>query len=290
MAGAAPMSSAVTGWSWLVQPTTMRPSRACRSARSLARHRAAITSLEAVIWKPDSRGIPSSGPPRPSTTWRRNRSFMSTARGQVTRRGSSGCLLAELQAVVDQRREQVVRRGDGVQVAGEVQVDRLGRLDRGRAAPGATALHPEHRAQRRLPQRQDGVPAAGAHPHGQGDGHRGLALARGRGGDRRDEDQPTGRLPALECGEVDLRPVRPPADHMLRGDPQLGGDIGHRAQFGHSRSCWHPRVPGVAASGMSVPGGTIVPCPSPPSPARCAAQSMVRGKPREDVRVEQRER
>ncbi len=148
--------------------------------------------------------------------------------------GVQGCLLAELQAVVHQRREQVVGRGDGVEVAGEVQVDRLSRLDRGRAATGAAPLHAEHRAQRGLPQRQDGVASAGAHAHGQGDGHRRLALAGGGRSDGRDEDQPPRRLPALQGGEVHLRPVRPPADHVLRGDPQLGGNIGHRAQFGHS--------------------------------------------------------
>ena len=69
-------------------PTMIRPSRACRSARSEARQRMAITSEATVMSKPSSRGTPWPGPPRPSTRWRSARSFMSTARRHATRRGS----------------------------------------------------------------------------------------------------------------------------------------------------------------------------------------------------------
>ena len=204
--------------------------------------------------------------------------------------GVQRCLLAELQAVVDQRREQVVRRGDGVQVAGEVQVDGLGRLDRGSTPAGAPALHPEHRAQGGLAQGQDRVPSSGPHAHGQGDGHGGLALPRGGGGDRRDEDQSTGRLPALEGREVHLRPVRPPADHMLRGDPQLGGDIGHGAQFGHAVHAGTGGHPVSLRRGCRCPAVRSTPARARLPPPGARRRWCVRGKPQEDVGVEQRER
>ena len=60
--------------------------------------------------------------------------------------------IAPVDVVVDQRREQIVRRGDGVEVAGEVEVDVLHRDDLGVAAAGRAALHAEARAERRLAQ------------------------------------------------------------------------------------------------------------------------------------------
>ena len=50
---------------------------------------------------------------------------MSSTRRNVTARQSSRERRAEVDVVVDERGEQVVRRGDGVDVAGEVQVDAL---------------------------------------------------------------------------------------------------------------------------------------------------------------------
>jgi hypothetical protein len=49
--------------------------------------------------------------------------------------------------VVDQRGEQVVGRADGVQVAGEVQIDALRRFEPAAAATGAAALDAEDRAE-----------------------------------------------------------------------------------------------------------------------------------------------
>jgi hypothetical protein len=45
--------------------------------------------------------------------------------------------------VVDQRGEQIVRRADGMQVAGKVQIDLLHRHDLGVAAAGCPAFHAE---------------------------------------------------------------------------------------------------------------------------------------------------
>ena len=57
IAPSAPISPcAVTGALSKVSAMTMRPSRSCKSARSRARHRIAITSRATVMSKPLSRG------------------------------------------------------------------------------------------------------------------------------------------------------------------------------------------------------------------------------------------
>ena len=82
IAPATPRSSAVTGLPSVVVARTIRPSRARRSNRSVARARTAMTSEPTVMTNSVSRGTPSSRPPRPMTTWRSARSLMSTTRGQ----------------------------------------------------------------------------------------------------------------------------------------------------------------------------------------------------------------
>ena len=52
-------------------------------------------------------------------------------------------LVAPVDMVVHHRGEQVVCRGDGVEVAGEMQVDLVHRHDLGEAAAGCAALHAE---------------------------------------------------------------------------------------------------------------------------------------------------
>jgi hypothetical protein len=51
--------------------------------------------------------------------------------------------IAPVDVVVDQRRQQVVRRPDGMEVAGEMEVDVLHRHDLGIAAAGRAAFHAE---------------------------------------------------------------------------------------------------------------------------------------------------
>ncbi len=60
--------------------------------------------------------------------------------------------IAPVDVIVDQRREQIVRRRDGVEVAGEVEVDVLHRHDLRITAAGGTALHAERRPERGLAQ------------------------------------------------------------------------------------------------------------------------------------------
>ena len=97
--------------------------------------------------------------------------------------------IALLNVVVQHRREQVVRRADGVEVAGEVEVDVLHRHHLRIAAAGGAALDAEHGAQRRLAQRDDDVLADAAQRVAQTDRRGRLALARGGGSDRRHEDE-----------------------------------------------------------------------------------------------------
>ena len=105
------------------------------------------------------------------------------ARLKVMRRGSIPRGVALLNVVVHRRADQVVGRGDGVHVAGEVEVDVLHRHHLGIAAPGGPALHPEHRAQRGFPQGDDAVFAQLLHGLAQPYGGGGLSLPRGGGVD-----------------------------------------------------------------------------------------------------------
>jgi hypothetical protein len=96
--------------------------------------------------------------------------------------------VAPIDVVVDQRCEQVVRRGDGVEVAGEVQVDALHRHHLGLAAAGGAALGAEHRAERGLAQHDHGALADPGERVAEADRRR-LAFARRRRIDRGDEDE-----------------------------------------------------------------------------------------------------
>ena len=110
--------------------------------------------------------------------------------------------VAPVEVVVHQRREQVVGARDGVEVAGEVEVDLLHRRDLGTAAAGGAALHAEagpeaplaqadHRlaAERRLAQAHHRPRADPAQRVAEADHGRRLALA-GRGRvDAGDEDE-----------------------------------------------------------------------------------------------------
>ena len=78
-------------------------------------------------------------------------------------------LIAPIDVIVDHRREQIVRGGDGVEIAGEMQVDRLHRHDLGIAAAGGAALHAEAGAERGLTQGDDALLADMAQRIGEAD-------------------------------------------------------------------------------------------------------------------------
>ena len=130
-------------------PTIIRPSRCSRSSRSVARQNTAITSEATVMSKPSSRGKPLATPPSEDDD------LAQRAVVHVDRPPPGDAPLVEAErvapvdVVVEQRREQVVGAADGVEVAGEVQVDLLHRHDLGVAAAGGAALHAEARARAR---------------------------------------------------------------------------------------------------------------------------------------------
>ena len=126
-----------------------------------------MTSLAAVMSKPDSRGTPCElaaqadhdVPQRP---------VVHVEGALPEDAGGVEVDIAEMEPVVDRGGEQVVRRGDRVEVAGELEVDRVRRLDPAGAAAGRAPLAAEHRAHRRLAQgqrraagRSGAVPAPG---------------------------------------------------------------------------------------------------------------------------------
>ena len=98
-------------------------------------------------------------------------------------------LVPLLDVVVQHGGAQVVGGADGVEVAGEVEVDVLHGHHLGIAAAGGAALHAEHGAQGRLPQGHQRVLAQAPHGVRQAHGGGGLALAGGGGIDGGDQDQ-----------------------------------------------------------------------------------------------------
>ena len=103
-----------------------------------------------------------------------------------------GQAVAVVDVIVQHRGQQVVGQFDGVEIAGEVQIDVLHRHHLGVAAPRRTALHAETGAQRRLAQADAGLLADPVQGVAQADAGRGLAFAGGRGRDRGDQHQLAG--------------------------------------------------------------------------------------------------
>ncbi len=183
MGPTAPRSAARTGSPVRVLPMTMAERRRRRSSRLSASERMAMISLAAVMTKPEGRLLSSrcflSGATTPVTTWRRARSFMSRVRGQGDGLGIEVELVAVEEVRVDEGGEQVVGRGDGVEVAVEVEVDLVGGLDLAASAAGGAALHAEDRAERGLARGDEGALADALEALDEADGGDGLALAGG---------------------------------------------------------------------------------------------------------------
>ena len=134
--------------------------------------------------------------------------------------------------VIQHRRQQVVRRADGVEIAGEMQVDILHRDDLGIAAACCTALDAEDRPQGRLPQRDHDVFAQLLHAVGQADGRRRLALPGGGRVDGRDQDQlAVGALDLLEQVIIDLGLVLAVLLQILLIHPCRLRDLGDGQHF-----------------------------------------------------------
>ena len=97
--------------------------------------------------------------------------------------------VALLNVIIQHGGQQVVGRADGVEIAGEMEVDVLHRHHLRVAAAGCAALDAEHRPQRGFPEGGNGVFAQPPQAVGQTDGGGGLALACGRGIDGRHQNQ-----------------------------------------------------------------------------------------------------
>jgi hypothetical protein len=109
--------------------------------------------------------------------------------------------------VVDRRRQQIVGKRDGVEVAGEMKVDVLHRHDLRITAACRAALHSEHRSERRLANADRRLLAEAVERVAQSNGSRCLPLAGRRGTDARDENQP-GVFPSFERVQVLERNLR----------------------------------------------------------------------------------
>ena len=140
--------------------------------------------------------------------------------------------VALLDVVVQHRGQQVVRRADGVEVAGEVQVDVLHRHNLRVAAAGRAALHAEHRAEARLAQREDRVLADAAHAVGQAHARGGLALARRGRGDGGDQHQlAVGRVVLIQKIVIHLRLVVAVKLQVLFGNARSLRDLADVLHF-----------------------------------------------------------
>ena len=137
------------------------------------------------------------------------------------------------QVRVDGRREQVVRRGDRVQVAGEVEVDVLARNDLCEPRPGAAALCAQGRPDGRLAEAHEGAFADVAETFRERDRRRRLAFAALRRRDRRNGDQlPVGtRGEALEHAEADLRLVAAEELDLVGIEVETRRDLRDRTQL-----------------------------------------------------------
>ena len=232
IAPAASTSPAVTAWPAALRPTTMRPEprdevgRAVGEAQHrhhLARHgdvEAAVTR-RAVNAAAESDDDAAQGavvhvdhpPPRHAP--------------RVEPRSA-----APVELIVDDRREQIMRRRDCVEVAGEMQVDPFHRHDLRVAAAGRAALAPEHRPQRRLAERDDGAPPDAVERVAQPDRRRRLALARRGRVDRGDEHELAGRarLQTVDEGLRQLGDVLAVRFERVHRNARARRDLGNRQQ------------------------------------------------------------
>ena len=143
-----------------------------------------------------------------------------------------------IEVVVDHRGQQIVRRGDGVEVAGEVEVDVLHRHDLRVAAAGRAALHAEAGPERWLAQADRGALADAVQCVAEADGRGRLPLACRRRVDGGDEDQLAVGAVGERFDEVRryLGLVVAVGLEALRRDAQLRADLKDRALFRGARN------------------------------------------------------
>ena len=192
--------------------------------------------------------------------------------------------VAEVQVVVEHRRQQVVRGGDGGEVAGEREVDVDHRHDLAVATAGGAALDAEDRAHRGLAQGHDALLAEPAQRVGEPHRRRRLALAGRRRGHRRDEHEvPVG--PVLEGGQPGQRDLRlgvavrdeglgRDAEHVAR-EVDDGRDVGGLGDLDVGRE---------GDGGVDVGAHGPIVAPEPPRTGDCGHATPVEGAPRVPAR------
>ena len=138
--------------------------------------------------------------------------------------------VALMDVIVEQRRQQVVRGADGMEIAGEVQVDVLHRYHLRVAAARGSAFHAEAWSEARLAQTDQRLLSDPVQSVGQSDRCGRLAFTRWGRGDRGDQYElavlPVGER--LDVAEVDLRLRVSIRQQCLRWDPQPVADLRNR--------------------------------------------------------------
>jgi hypothetical protein len=234
----------VTGSFPNVRATTIRERRARRSSASSARQSAAITSegggdVEAGLPRDPLEDAPEADD--------------DVAEGPVVHVEHTAPEdpprvdvepVPVVDVVVEERREEVVRGGDGVEVAREVEVDVV-RGDEARAASSRRApLHPERRPEGGLAERDAGPRAGPGEALGEADGGRRLPFAGARRRDRRDEDEPAARRESRRRRQ-NLRLVVAVRDEAFRWEAERGGRFGQ----GRDRGLGHRSLLGPGGGG-----------------------------------------
>ena len=170
-----------------------------RSWRSVARARTAMTSEPTVMTNSVSRGIAVLATAEADDdVAQRAVADVEDARPEDAVRVDAERVLV-VEAVVDEGAGEVVGRADGVDVAGQVEVEVLHRDDLAVAAAGGAALDAEDRPERRLADVDRRLAADPVEALGEPDGRRRLALAERRRRDRRDDDVLAARPLGLEA-------------------------------------------------------------------------------------------
>ncbi len=152
--------------------------------------------------------------------------------------------VALLQMVVDDGAQQIVGGGNGVQIAGKMQVDVFHGNDLRITAARGTALDAENRAQRRLAQCDDRLMAQSVESHSKAHGGGGFSLARWRRVDGRDKDELAvgSVLQAFFDAVGDFCLVLSVRLQFLRSDACFLGDLKngeHRGLLGDFNVCQH---------------------------------------------------
>lgn len=142
-------------------------------------------------------------------------------------------VVAPVDVIVDERSEQIVGGSDGVEIAGEVQVDVHHRHDLGTAAAGGAAFKTKHGSQRRPADTDDRLLADADERIAKSDHRCRLAFAgrlRGHPGDQ-DQFAVGAVVPVRDEIERDLGLVEPLGHQPVTRNAKLGGDLGDRFQL-----------------------------------------------------------